>query len=89
MNDKLFETKDKHITPFLLTQNSVKFEGTRISDLIVYFKFSPINKCQELVNRFVSKTADPVQPKDLLDAVETYRDRIFEMKDKNYVIRHR
>lgn len=83
MNNNIFETKDKHITPFLFTQDTVKFEGTRISNGIVYFKFSSAVECQNLVNRFISKTANPVQPKDLLEAVETFRDRVFEMKDGN------
>jgi len=82
--DDIFETKGKHIAPFLLTQTSVKFEGTRIFNGVVYFKFSPKDKCLDLVNRFMSKTADLVQPKELLDAVETFRDRVFEMKEKNY-----
>lgn len=85
MNDNIFETKDKHLTPFLLTQNSIRFEELRVAGGIVYFQFSPKERCQKLVNDFMSRQAPLVQPKDLLDAVETFRDRIFEMKEKkNY-----
>ena len=81
--DDIFETKDKWQVPFLLTQNSIKLEGTKILSGIVYFQFSPKEDCQKLVNDFIVRKAPLVQPKDLLDAVEIFRDRIFEMKDKN------
>lgn len=81
----IFETKDKQLTPFLLTQLDVKFLGTKLVGSIVYFQFTPLEICQRLINDFSSRRAPLVQPKDLLDAVETFRDRIFEMKDKrNY-----
>jgi len=77
-----YETKDKQIAPFLLIQPDIKFQGTKIQGSIVYFQFTPKEKCQQLVNDFMSRKATPVDPKALLDAVETFRDRIFEMKDK-------
>lgn len=84
MEKEIYESKDKHIVPFLLVQDEISFEGLRFSGMIVYFKFSPLNKCLTLINQFMSRKATPVQPKDLLDAVETFRDRIFEMKEKRY-----
>jgi len=81
MNDE-FETKDKQFVPFLLTQTRVNFLGTRISNTTIYFRFSPYSTCIELINAFVTRKADPVQPKNLLDAVESYRDVVFEMKEK-------
>lgn len=77
-----FESKDKQIVPFLLTQPSIKFLGTRTSGSIVYFRFSPLETCEELVNKFISRRAPAVDPKSLLDAVESFRDMIFEMKEK-------
>lgn len=83
MKDKnIFETKDKQIVPFLLTQKEVSFIGTRLVSFILYFQFSPLDRCQQLVNDFATRKAPSVQPKDLLDAVETFRDMIFEMKEK-------
>lgn len=79
----IYESKDKQICPFLLTQSEIKFLGTRISGSIIYFQFSPLETCQELVNAFMSRQAPHVDPKTLLDAVETFRDRVFEMKDKS------
>lgn len=80
--DKIYESKDKQIVPFLLIQSEVKFLGTRLDGLILYFQFSPLEKCQDPINAFMSRQAPPVDPKTLLDAVETFRDRIFEMKEK-------
>lgn len=84
MENNIFESRDKQICPFLLIQPDIVFVGTRQADSIVYFQFSPFSDCQKLVNDFMCKKAPLVQPKDLLDAVETFRDRIFEMKDKKY-----
>lgn len=81
--DDIYKSKDKQIVPFLLIQPSVRFLGSEIVGSIVFFKFSPFVVCQQLVNDFTSRKASLVQPKDLLDAVETFRDRVFEMKEKN------
>lgn len=77
-----FESKDKQIVPFLLTLPDIKFEGTRATESIIYFRFTPFILCQRLVNDFACRKAPLVQPKDLLDAVETFRDMVFEMKEK-------
>lgn len=82
MND-IYETKDKQITPFLLTRQDIKFLGTKVVGRIIYFQFSPREKALELVNLFITRKVNPVQPKDLLEAVETYRDFVFSMKEKN------
>lgn len=81
MND-FVETKDKQITPYLLTQPEIQYHGIRVYDQTIYFLFSPKEIAQELANRFMSRQAEPVEPKNLLEAVETYRDVIFEMKEK-------
>jgi hypothetical protein len=83
MNNEIYESRDKQICPFLLIQDEIKFLGTRVDNFIIYFRFSPFDKCIELVNQFSSRKAPLVQAKDLLDAIETYRDRVFEMKDKD------
>ncbi len=80
--DNIFETKDKQITPFLLTQPNIKFLGTRVVGSIVYFRFVPYNTCSDLINAFITRKASLVQPKELLDAVEAFRDVVFEMKEK-------
>jgi len=81
MND-YYETKDKQIAPFLLTQPDISFIGTEVDGPILYFKFSPLDKCQQLVNDFIARKAPLIQPKDLLDALESYWDQVFQMKDK-------
>lgn len=87
MEDKssdTFDSKDKHLVPFLLTQANVSFVGTKREGSILYFQFSPYDKCVDLVNLFIVRKAPPVQPKDLLEAIETYRDLIYQMKDDMY-----
>ncbi len=81
MNDK-FQTKDKQLTPYLLTRSDIQFHGTLIIGNNIYFLFSPKDRVQELANQFLTRKADPVEPKTLLEAVESYRDVIFEMKEK-------
>jgi len=81
--NNIYESKDKQIVPFLLIQPEVRFLGARLGGSILYFQFTPLDKCQQLVNDFTCRKAPLVQPKDLLDAVETFRDRVFEMKEKN------
>lgn len=81
MND-FFETKDKQLTPYLFTQRDIQYHGTRLYGDSIYFLFSPKSKAQDLANLFLTRKADPVHPKELLEAVETYRDVIFEMKEK-------
>jgi len=84
-----YESKDKQVVPFLLICPEVNFTGTRTEGSVIYFQFSPIKKCEQLVNNFISHKAPLVQPKDLLDAVEAFRDRIFEMKDKRMAYERR
>lgn len=81
---EIYESKDRRIVPFLLTQDGVNFIGIKRTGSIVYFRFTPKDKCEVLVNQFSSRKAPLVQPKDLLDAVETFKDRVFEMKDEKY-----
>lgn len=80
--NKNFESKDKQIVPYLLIQPQINFLGTREQGSTIFFQFSPFDDCQRLVNDFASRKAPLVQPKELLEAVETYRDYIFQMKEK-------
>lgn len=81
MND-YFETKDKQIAPYLLTRLDLQFHGTVVYGTNIFFRFTPYEEANDIANQFISRQAEPVQPKTLLDAVESYRDIIFEMKDK-------
>ncbi|MFZ5366499.1 MAG: hypothetical protein ACOZBZ_04415 [Patescibacteria group bacterium] len=81
MND-IFETKDKQLTPYLLIQPDVKFLGSKLLGTTIYFLFAPKDRCEKLVNAYLSRQAPLVQAKDLLDSVESYRDMVFEMKEK-------
>lgn len=80
--NNFYETKDKKIAPYLLTCSDILFQGTRFVGDSIYFLFSPNNIAQERANKFITHQTEPVDPKMLLEAVETYRDIVFEMKDK-------
>ncbi len=83
-----FKTKDKQLAPYLLIRSDLQFEGTLIIGPTIYFSFSPYERALAITNKFITHKADLVDPKLLLEAVETYRDIIFEMKEKrkNYDI---
>lgn len=82
--EKMYETRDKHLIPFLLTQKeTVKLVGTKVVGTTVYFQFAPFDMCEELVKQYMTFNAPLVQPKILMEAVETFRDMIFQERDKN------
>ncbi|OGY20794.1 MAG: hypothetical protein A3A65_01310 [Candidatus Chisholmbacteria bacterium RIFCSPLOWO2_01_FULL_49_14] len=82
MDQTRYESKDRQICPFLLIQPNIKFLGTRVENSIIYFQFSPLEKCLQLVNSFLSRQAPLVQPKDLLDAVDTFRHKVYEVTSR-------
>ncbi len=84
-SSNFFQSKDKQIVPFLFTQPDVSFIGTKQFENITFFLFTPYERCIELVNAYVTRKAPLVQPKELLDAIETYRDMVFGMKMKEKV----
>ncbi|MCL4390398.1 MAG: hypothetical protein M1484_03040 [Patescibacteria group bacterium] len=76
-----YESKDWQICPFLLVQANITFLGTRVSEGVVFFQFSPQNRCVELVNDFLTRKAPLCQPIDLLNAVENYKRIIHDAKN--------
>lgn len=84
---ELFETRDRNVVPFLLTQKQVDLVGSRLVGNTIYFQFTPKDICEDLVNAFVMRKAPLIQPKDLLDAVDVFKNMVFELKEKNDVDR--
>lgn len=79
MND-VYESKDRQIVAFLFIQKDVLYKGSFVRNGEIIFLFSPFNKSFELVNLFLTRKAPLAQPKDLLDATETYKNIIFQYK---------
>lgn len=76
-----YKTSDKNLAAFLLLQTDIKFIGSEMDvSGICYFSFSPKAKATELESAFLSKSANPVQPKDLFDALKSIMDIIFKEK---------
>ncbi len=80
--NEYFETKDKQITPYLLTRQDIEFHGIVMHGPMIFFRFTPHEVASAAANQFISRQANPVEPKTLLDAVESYRDIVFQMKEK-------
>lgn len=75
--------KDKYLASYLLTCKKLQFLGTEVTNNIVYFKFAPYQTAKDLVNLYYSRTATPVQPKDILDNLERFRFEVFSIKKGN------
>lgn len=69
--------KDKALVPFLMTCTGVDYLGIERRGDVVFFKFSPNDLVNKEIDRFYKRTADSVQPKDLLDAVQRFKTEIF------------
>ncbi|MFH1244450.1 MAG: hypothetical protein V1487_02690 [bacterium] len=81
---EIYESKDKNTVPFLLIQAEAEFLGTRVECGVVYFQFLPKELCERLVNAYLSGKAKEVQAKDLLNAVETYKNIVFQKRGEGY-----
>lgn len=83
MNEEVYSTRDRQVVPFLFTQKEVNLVGTYLIGSTVYFQFEPGVIAQKLANQFIQRKAPLIQPKDLLDAVETFKNKVFELKEMN------
>lgn len=79
-NVNFYESKDKQVVPFLFLQKEVAYKGSFVRNNEIIFLFSPLDRSNDLVNLFLTRKAPLVQPKDLLDATETYKNIVFEFK---------
>lgn len=76
-SSNIHSESNKFLVPFLLLCDGVEFIGTEVAaDSTVYFKFSPASKVLEAINNYYQRNAQPIQPKDLIDAIEHYRDLV-------------
>jgi hypothetical protein len=80
--ENVYESKDRQVVPFLFVQKCVVYKGSFVRNGEMIFLFSPFDESSNLVNLFLTRKAPLVQPKDLLDAVETYKNIVFGMKNK-------
>lgn len=72
--------RDKYLIPYLLSLQNISFLGTVTMDGCVYFKFSPTIEVDNAINSYYSRRASLIQPKDLLDNVERFRNELFLAK---------
>ena len=79
-NDQIHFEREKSLCSYLLICKDISFLGTEVKGNLVFFKFSPINKVQEAIDKFYKKEAEPVQPKDLTDSFERFKTEVFRLK---------
>ena len=82
MKNDIYESRDKHIVPYLLTQSEVKLIDKKTIGVVVYFQFTPFDKCEILVHNFLTRNAQQMQPKDLFDAMDRYKYMLYETKNR-------
>ena len=76
-----YKTSDKNLSAFLLLQPDLKFVGSEMNAKgVVFFVFSPQDKAEDFSTAFYSKSASPLQAKDLLDSLKSITDIIFKEK---------
>ncbi len=76
---------DKQFAPFLLAasfQGLVYFIESNRQNGILYWKFSPKDEAEELINQFRTKTEPHIPAKDLFEAIDTWWKEVAEMKGK-------
>ena len=75
---------DKILAPYLLAASfngHLHFLGSTIQNGILYWKFSPKDKAEELIHQFRSKSEPRLPAQDIFQAISTWWQEISEMKN--------
>ncbi len=84
MDNELIEN-DRFNAPFLLAASFsglVKFVGSETKDGVLYWRFSPKETAQKLIEQFNTKTESRTPAKDLLEATALWWQQVSELKTK-------
>ncbi len=71
--------RDKDLVAYLLCQTDITFLGS-FKDGVVFFRFHPADKAREAIDAYYLRTAKPIQPIDLLNAVDRFWNLLNEEK---------
>lgn len=82
MDGQIYKTKILNIAAYLYTSKELQFEGTERIGKEVFFKFTPIQKADELVKEYFDGGAT-VNPRDLFARLNDLRDIIFSNGGKD------
>ncbi len=75
MTEDVHLERDKQLAPYLLAASFsgfIEFNGSYSKNGILYWRFSPKNNAELLVEQFHTRTAPSIQAKDFFDAIDTF-----------------
>lgn len=82
--DELYIENDKINAPFLLAASFngfVQFAGSDIKNGILYWKFTPKDKVQNLLEQLKTKTEPHIPAKDLFEATEAFWQQVSKARN--------
>lgn len=80
VQEDIYRESNKEIAAYLSLLPEITFEGTESRGDYLSFLFSPSNLASQKASDYFSKKAEPVQPKDLIDAVDGMTDLVMRFK---------
>ena len=89
MDSDKYKSRDKGIAAFLLTLKDITYEGCEGEDEILFFLFSPNDLASKYATQYLTKSCNPIQPKDFYEASETITNFIWDWRHKKDAIRER
>jgi hypothetical protein len=75
---------DKTLAPYLLAASFsglISYIGNYSEGNILYLKFQPKNKALILIDQLNTKTAPPIQPKDIFQAIEFFWKQVSQLRN--------
>ena len=84
-SEDLYIENDKVNAPFLLAASFnglIQFLGSTYESGVLYWKFTPKSRAQELIYQFRTKTEPHISSKDLFEAIETFWKQVVEARNE-------
>lgn len=82
--ENIYIENDKISAPFLLAASFnglVSFMGSFIKNGVLYWKFSPKEKCFNLLDQLRTKTEPHIPSKDLFEATDTWWEQVYKARN--------
>lgn len=79
-NTQRYQEIDKKTAAYLLLCSDLVFEGTNPSGDLLIFEFSPEEVARRRSEQYISRKAEPIQPKDYAEAEETITNLIWKWR---------
>ena len=82
--EEIHVERDKDLVAYLLCLPEIQFIGA-FKDGVTYFRFYPADKAKEAIDNYFKRLAPPIQPIDLLNAVDRFWNILNEIKRKDLI----